>query len=95
MEMSEERAAELLARTGDLGPYTGEDAVCPKCLYAGADTEWRKPTHIPGTEPPHPVPECLARECRCCGFTWYETVFSPLTRALTAEEATESGAVRF
>ena len=95
MEVDEERAAELMARTGDLGSYTGEDAVCPKCLYAGAETEWRRKTYIPNAAPPVPVPECLARQCRCCGFTWYETVFSTFTRALTANEAVQAGAVRY
>lgn len=78
--------------TTTLGPYTGEDAVCPKCLYAGADTEWQGSASL---SRPTAVRECLARQCRCCGFTWYEAVASPLTHALTADEATLLGGTRY
>lgn len=91
MEMPDkERIRELGARARGLEPYTGDAAVCPKCLYPGANTEWLRHDRL---TPETLLPECLARACQCCGFTWYEAVASPLTRALTADEAVESGAV--
>lgn len=60
-------------------PYTGDSPVCPKCLFAGAGVTWMPP--VPGH-----APECLARECHSCSFTWYEDVATQLHRALTDEE---------
>lgn len=61
-----------------LPPFSGDDAVCPKCSNEGAYTE-----HKPAGEPRSGEfagigqPERLERRCDRCGFVWDEALNPP------------------
>jgi hypothetical protein len=74
-----EEAATIPGRERRMEDYTGDGGACPKCEYPGADTGWMAPLDD--------LPECLARSCHRCSFTWYERCVTPLNRALKAHEA--------
>lgn len=66
---------------GMLPPYSGEDAVCPKCLHAEAFTWYRSPLaprllqpDWNGTLRRGPRPERLERECSRCTYKWDEAL---------------------
>lgn len=56
-----------------LPPYSGEDALCPKCSNIGAYTEWQE-VRLAATE-------CLRRRCHRCDYTWNEALNPPATTA--------------
>lgn len=66
--------------TAQLPPFSGPDALCPKCLRRNASSEYRTDlaritfadaelhlvtTHGGGSE-------CLLRRCQGCGWAWLE-----------------------
>ncbi|MXM66762.1 hypothetical protein GR925_25855 [Streptomyces sp. HUCO-GS316] len=66
---------------GILPPYSGADAVCPKCLYGDADTEYKPPIvrmtvdeHNGRTARRGPLPERLERRCIRCDYRWDEAL---------------------
>ncbi|MFJ5037998.1 hypothetical protein [Streptomyces parvulus] len=69
---------------GALPPYSGEDAVCPKCQNEGAFTFYR-PARGPwpaevfnGIMRRTPLPERLERDCQRCSFKWDESLVAEL-----------------
>lgn len=64
--------------TRHLPPYSGDDALCPKCSNVGAQTEWREASRMGVTVL---TPECLRRCCNCCDFEWDEAVNPPAPTA--------------
>lgn len=66
---------------GLLPPYSGADAVCPKCLFGGAGTEYQPPIIRPSIEEYNnavvrrgPLPERLERRCNRCDYRWDEAL---------------------
>lgn len=66
---------------GVLPPYSGADAVCPKCLFGDAGTEYQPPIIRPTIEEYNnavvrrgPLPERLERRCNRCDFRWDEAL---------------------
>jgi hypothetical protein len=67
---------------GMMPPYSGEDAVCPKCLFTEAFTWYRqalaRPVVVPdwngGTARRGPLPERHERECGRCTYRWDEAL---------------------
>lgn len=64
----------------DYPPFSGDDPVCPKCLFVGASTEYRdhgECIHGFGSESgvigfsPNPR---LHRECMRCSYAWDEAL---------------------
>ncbi|MDX3345961.1 hypothetical protein PV368_11010 [Streptomyces sp. ME02-6979A] len=71
-----------VADGGVLPPYSGTDAVCPKCVFNEAFTWYRpaitRPTNFGDFNGKHarrgPLPERLERECSRCSFKWDEAL---------------------
>lgn len=53
----------------ELPPYSGDDAVCAKCGFGGADTEYQAIRTYNGM-----LSEQLRRTCKRCGYAWDEAV---------------------
>ncbi|MFF5968184.1 hypothetical protein ACFY64_31575 [Streptomyces collinus] len=67
---------------GILPPYSGTDAICPKCVYSEAFT-WYRPAIVRpnvvadwngATTRRGPLPQRLERECGRCAFKWDEAL---------------------
>jgi hypothetical protein len=61
-----------------LPPYSGEDALCPKCSNIGAYTEWLEANRLGASELD---PERLRRCCSRCDYTWNEALNPPAATA--------------
>ncbi|MFD7957010.1 hypothetical protein ACFV4X_26395 [Streptomyces ardesiacus] len=83
--MTSTTQAEAVTAADDAGvlpPYSGTDAVCPKCVFNEAYTWYRpainRPTNFEDFNGKHtrrgPLPERLERECQRCGFRWDEAL---------------------
>lgn len=59
----------------ELPPFSGDDPVCVKCGFVGAQTAWAPVRLVSDLGPGGELrwePECLRRSCRRCGFGWNE-----------------------
>ncbi|MFD3978326.1 hypothetical protein ACFWR6_07035 [Streptomyces griseus] len=78
-----------------LPPFTGDDAVCPKCSHFEMLTRYRpaKSSQVVeefnGKPRRGPLPERLERECGRCDFAWDEALLSPAVAAATPPATVE------
>ncbi|WP_228994734.1 hypothetical protein [Streptomyces sp. DH8] len=69
-----------------LPPFTGDDAVCPKCSHFETFTRYRPAKSMivedfNGEPRRGPLPERLERECARCDFAWDEALLPPAEAA--------------
>lgn len=81
---------------GVLPPYSGADAVCPKCLFGDAGTEYKPPIVRVWVEEFNgktarrgPLPERLERRCNRCDFRWDEALVAD-TDGMTVDALTHA-----